>query len=597
MKHVFIVIFSAISFTTYAAQLTENEALARLSTSTVKNKSLATSDLVYTKTDGENNLFYVFQSTDGLQIVSADDCALPLLGYCDGTFDLDALPTNVSGWLSYYASTISSAIAANSASVTSLKSTHTAIEPMIKTTWNQSAPYNNLCPTLGDDRCVTGCIATAMAQVMNFHQHPTTGSGSVSYTWNDSELAEDISEITFDWANMANDYSGSTTDAQKTAVATLMAACGYGAKMDYAIDGSGSAYNYATPALINYFGYDDSAIVWSRDYYADDWEELIYSELASGRPVLYSGQSDDGGHAFICDGYQNGYFHINWGWGGLCDGYFLLDILDPDNSASSEAGYKTNQQAVLNVMPDDGVTSDNVYFTASGDFVTDQSEYAKNASQVIYFFDDTNYMSNLTATSKSINFGIKLTDTQGVTSYIKSANNDTRYENCTWTSGTEYGVIQFALYANSMPDDGIYVVEPMVVLLDDNTWVELHVNTSKNASLRAKCTSDAVIFVKSDELFDGENVNENSSDEVEEDEEEFDDENYPNAPKEYTFGPNNFGNSLKISSPRVITSVEILSSDGEIITSETGKKRSIDLDFSGLDSQAKYIIRVLCEKQ
>lgn len=166
---------------------------------------------------------------------------------------------------------------------------------------------------------------------MNYFEYPQKGTGQVSYLWNGQPMSLDFSSLQFDWQNMADIYNSNSTAAQKTAVATLMKACGYAVNSEYGTAATSASVYLWAPALVNYFGYAPSLQPVNRIYYTlSDWENLIYNSLQSGSPVLYSGIGATVGHAFVCDGYSaDGYFHFNWGWSGLSNGYFLLSALNP----------------------------------------------------------------------------------------------------------------------------------------------------------------------------------------------------------------------------------------------------------------------------
>lgn len=329
---------------------------------------------------------YVFNvgSDAGFIIVSNDDCAVPILGYSDnGSFDANNIPDNMRAWLQGYADEIAWAKANNvkpvanaPASAPQLTGTavKTAIAPLLTTTWNQNAPYNNLTPYYGISsnkyvysttyienykHCATGCVATAMAQVMKYHEWPTEATiATTAYRWGRANVQlPALASTTFDWANMQDSYTGKETDETATAVATLMQYCGYSVQMDYGPESSSGTVEVAN-ALKSYFDYNSTTTQYvTRSYYSyANWIELIYHELKNGRPVVYGGQSTGGGHEFVCDGYQGeDFFHINWGWGGLSDNYFKLSALDSDEQgiggSSSTDGYHYGQDAVIGIQP------------------------------------------------------------------------------------------------------------------------------------------------------------------------------------------------------------------------------------------------------
>lgn len=339
---------------------------------------------------------YLFNINDngGFVIVSNDDRTRPILGFSDsGAIDPDNMPSNMRAWLQGYADEIAWAKQHNIATVTNVgKATSTgpvnaprrvgshstkSIAPLVSTTWNQDAPYNNMTPyysvdqstgsvsyssTGGTYHCATGCVATAMAQVMKYHEWPKNSTTSIPlYQWGNAGITlSSLSATTFDWDNMLDSYSGSYTTAQANAVATLMKYCGWSVKMNYG-PSSGSNTDKVAEALRDYFDYNSTTTQFvSRSFYnAAKWADLIYYELAHNRPVVYGGQSSGGGHEFVCDGYKyedsTDFFHINWGWGGQSDEYFVLSALDPDSQgiggSSSTDGFHYGQDAVIGIQP------------------------------------------------------------------------------------------------------------------------------------------------------------------------------------------------------------------------------------------------------
>ena len=307
--------------------------------------------------------YYVFntEGKDGFVIVSGDDRTDAILGYADsGEMDLTKLPENVKAWLDGYDRQIK---ALGDAQVNSKpRATMAPVPYLIKTTWSQGNPYNQQCPEYNGELCVTGCVATAMAQVMYYYKYPTAAvNGVAAYTTRGGLSVPELGSTTFDWANMRTTYSGgeSTTDPLAQAVANLMRYCGQLVEMDYNPKGSGASTE-DIPRM-KAWGYTDAAVVYRSSYEDQEtWESVIHNQLKDKRPVLYGGNANKGGgHQFICDGYDgNGLFHINWGWGGNCDGYFLLTVLNPD---INQVGYNynedenyINQDAVINLQPNNG---------------------------------------------------------------------------------------------------------------------------------------------------------------------------------------------------------------------------------------------------
>ncbi len=346
-----------------AAPLTPEAALQRaVGSPEAKRMPGSTSyKLSHTEKAGGENILYVFNKGErGFVVVSADDAFSPILGYSDnGAFDYDAAPPQLKWWLGEYAS--QGAYALKNANLSSLAgrsaSTRAAlpqIEPLVKTKWGQNEPFNLDCPEDGGGRSVTGCVATAMAQIIKYHGYPTQGKGEHSYQWNDEVLSFNYGEATFDYANMLDEYDGTATEEQRKAVAQLMYACGVGVNMNYSSYMSGAG-DYGIPfAFVNLFNYDSGVKYVKRSYYTtEEWENLVYSELEAKRPVIYGGQAPEGGHEFVCDGYDEGYFHINWGWNGSYDGYFSLSNLLPEGQGTGgfAGGYNTDQGIVMGIKP------------------------------------------------------------------------------------------------------------------------------------------------------------------------------------------------------------------------------------------------------
>ena len=329
----------------------------------------------------ENDCFYVFTpgADDGFVIISGDDRTPSVLGYADeGSFSPDAMPDNMKAWLDDYARQISY-LQQNRLAAPAKIATHPAIATMLTTKWNQDAPYNNQCPVFFDEskygRAVTGCVALALAQIMKYWNYPKTSLKAIpgypctsdwsSYIGSSTRAYITVPEVgitTFDWDNMLNTYDGNASDAQKKAVATLLQACATSVKADFGISevgGTSADAQSLKNALTSYFDYDKSMRYASRNSYtADQWDELVYSEMSAHRPVFFSGQSITSGHTFVVDGYDGkGYYHVNWGWGGLNNGYFLLSVLNPGYESSigvGKGGYNLGVSALIGVKPNAG---------------------------------------------------------------------------------------------------------------------------------------------------------------------------------------------------------------------------------------------------
>ena len=352
------------------------------------------------------NQYYVYENAngEGWVMVAANDVAHPILAYSNtGTFRTDNQPANLKVWLRGYDRQITRAAqdenyVANEQVQNEWKTlrkganpvkTAVVVSPLIKTGWDQGSPYWNLCPQKSGSRCYTGCVATAMAQVMNYHQWPKQGTGSHSIKFNSNMYTVNFGTTTYDWDNMLDRYdSGNPTTAQKNAVATLMYHCGVAVDMQYgtADEGGSGAYTIdyngywssqgtmcAETALTQFFGYKSSTI---KGYYRDgspedemrswtkaEWIAMLKEELDAQRPIMYAGAgyedpSDPNtgyGHSFVCDGYDSSdKFHFNWGWSNSCDGYYDVDALEPSEpgSGGGNGEYNLEQDVIIGIVPD-----------------------------------------------------------------------------------------------------------------------------------------------------------------------------------------------------------------------------------------------------
>ena len=307
----------------------------------------------YTARTGRENDLYIFnREGGGFVIVSADARTVkPVLGYSDnGSFDASNMPPQLQDILSQYQKEINYARENLAPQEVLLqegsKERKVIVEPLVKTKWDQEEPYNGLCPMDGDRRTAAGCVACAMAQVMNYWRWPERGYGSHRDVCADS-LFVDFSQSVYDWDNMAITYTADTPQVKIDAVQKLMYDCGISVDMDYAINGTYS--EYIAPSIMYFFNYSQSAQYLKRANYETQWDSIIAAELDAGRPVIYSGFGDIGGHAFICDGYDSeNYFHFNIGWGGLGDGFYLTTAV----KGEGRKGFNDSQDAVIGIYPD-----------------------------------------------------------------------------------------------------------------------------------------------------------------------------------------------------------------------------------------------------
>lgn len=319
------------------------------------------------RSDKTNNApYYAFNLEHGYVIVSGDDEMTELVGYAEnGFFDAENVPPQMQLWLNGYAEYVAAVQSgkAKARKILLSDSPSVVVEPLVTTKWNQDAPFNNFAPEYTDDnnntqRCATGCAATAMAQIMKFHNWPEQGVGHYSYEHQSfGTISSNFSEHVYDWTNMIDRYNnGEYSNVQADAVALLMKDCGVSLNMNYGPVSGASIYSY-TPAFKNYFRYSSRTVNRSGCETAE-FTRIITDELQEGRPIIYCGTGEDGGHAFVVDGYDTNYFlHVNWGWGGYSDGYFDMNYMDPTGLGigGGSGAFKWNQGIVLARPLKDGV--------------------------------------------------------------------------------------------------------------------------------------------------------------------------------------------------------------------------------------------------
>ena len=305
-------------------------------------------------TASPSDAYYVFNNdAGGFVIIAGDDAVTPVLGYTStGSFDAENLPDGLKDLLKSYERQIAALGDSYQANQTATRAAFTGEKLLNTAKWNQNAPFNKYTP----NNYVTGCVATAGAIVMKHHGYPAKGTGSHSYTWNGKTISADF-EHNYDWASMPAEYDG-TNDAAFDGVARLMADLGVAVEMQYNKDGSGAYIGNLVTALQKYYGYSKlSHLMAIEDVGAEAWNGRLREEIDANRPVLYAASDPNtgGGHAFVIDGYKDESFSVNWGWGGLCDGFYKIGALNPE-SAGKPTGdqYNVGQSAVFGMQPSDG---------------------------------------------------------------------------------------------------------------------------------------------------------------------------------------------------------------------------------------------------
>ena len=317
---------------------------------------------------------------NGKQVLEAKQAGLPVLGVYDSRRSIEQ-SSEMASFMSYYEEAVRRIEAGEDMDNVFIRinrsaATADSVGPLLgNIKYDQGEPYNRKCPVLNNEgRSVTGCVATAMAQVMRFYQHPSCGTGTSSYTGSSGAVTYDFSKHPFNWNLILEDYSSqSYTNAQAEAVAELMLACGASVNMKYSADGSGSNADKAALALKNNFDYPTAAnlelYVSTEDIrqniLVEVWGEALRMNIDAGHPVIYAGSSGNAitGHCFVVDGYKfdadgNTYFHINWGWSGANDGWFLITGFQPTPDETNYSYYRNSM--VYDIYPPTGTDLENV---------------------------------------------------------------------------------------------------------------------------------------------------------------------------------------------------------------------------------------------
>lgn len=302
--------------------------------------------------------YFVYADTnDDFCIVSADG---NVIGY--GKNYSDTFPPQLQDMLDDYSPSLTKRNKSNLRSATVREN----VPYFMDVTYSQGLPYNNQCPIIDSTPAVTGCVATAMAQVLKYWEHPKQLQKDIPayslYPKNNRQFGkihnptEPAEGRTYNWENILNHYEGDTTDIYVDEIAKLMYDCGRSVEMMYGEHQSGAFDEMLPYALTHYFGYNSDSIqqLMRVDYYYEEWEDLLYKDIAKKRPVLFCGTNNDGGHAFVCDGYMDGLFHFNWGWNGSMNGYFDVPTLDPYDSIGESNGYSKYQLMISGIVPGKG---------------------------------------------------------------------------------------------------------------------------------------------------------------------------------------------------------------------------------------------------
>lgn len=388
----------------FANSISESEARAKAMQfiNSKNGKSSARSAQRFNSTVGTNatltvaeaqDAFYVFNinSDGGYVIVSGDDRMPDVLGYSySGTYDVNNMPDNMRAWLAGYAEQYEYLQTHHETRGTSLTTVAgSKVYPLLSSQWGQGSPYNDQCPTVNGKKSATGCVATAMGQIMYYHQWPLQTAKSIpAYTTRYNTTMSEIGITDIDWNNITPNYSKNSYSAEKNAVSTLMLLCGCATKTNYEPGGAGASnVDDAMKAFMEYFSYNGTSKIEHANYSDDAWNQMIYDEIRNGRPVFYSGFDDYGyGHAFVVDGYDgDDYFHINAGWDSRYNGYYLLTAIKLDYS------YNNRQKALIGIKGQGSVEHKYAYAELIGNTLTFYYDNSREGRSGKIFTDLTNH--------------------------------------------------------------------------------------------------------------------------------------------------------------------------------------------------------------
>lgn len=431
-KFTFAILLVLPGLLSFAGEITQPQAM-KIAHSFLRNQVAPTQSLqksksealqlAYTANDAAGrSCLYVFNAgqNEGFVLVAADDRAFEILGYSNtGHFDYSRIPTEMRNWIEGYVDQITY-IRKNNITGSSEGQAHTDrnVSPLLgEIMWDQGAPYNNMCPDYDiSSKCATGCIATAMAQVMYYHRWPKVGKGSYTYAppiLGGHTLTADFGATHYAWDDMLPAYDSNSSDASCDAVAELMLHCGISVNMSYS-SASGATSEIVPYALFNYFDYDKGIAYRQRDNYSsEEWQQIIENEIDNGRPVIATGRSSAGGHAFVFDGYDtNGLVHVNWGWSGMSNGYFRTSALNPplQGTGGSTGGYNFDQQIITGIQPPQTDTYEDVELVSTEGLVPAEKSITNGGNTDIALHG---MIYNAGWKTSKFEYALLLTDTQG----------------------------------------------------------------------------------------------------------------------------------------------------------------------------------------
>lgn len=416
------------------------------------------------------NVYAFNHASRGYLIVAGDtDMGAAVIGYSDtGRIDPANMPPALVDMLDAYSTSRLEVPLGRAGSEN--------IAPLMSTQWDQTDPYNRDCPVIDGAPCVTGCPATAIAQVLAVKRYPDCGTGVAQARLGNGSVTMNLDEHPIDWDNIAEDYTdGKFTDEQAAAVANLMHVAGMAVNTIYGTGSSGASSNDIIRGITTHLKFDKSARFLRHDFFTtSEWNKLVYDELAAGRPLVYLGFNTMAGHAFVCDGYNgdNGdMFHINWGWSGLSDGYYLLANLTPgqQGTGGSDSGYNKDQQALFGMVPDYGTADYAVIMGLYGSFGVKNASILRTKDPEFCATSAGAYgyqgFYNVGADKVKGVFGVRI---------VNNATQEVTYAEAASPSelGVETRVLTFTIPAAAMPDEGEYTVTP-AFKAEGSEWIDV----------------------------------------------------------------------------------------------------------------------------
>ena len=354
------------------------------------------------------------------------------------------------------------------------------ILPLTESQWGQQAPFYYDTPTIGGEHCKTGCVATAMSQLIYYHQYPSKGKeGTYSYmTGVHGDISFNFADKTFDYELMKPVYDGTETAEDKSAqeVSKLMFAAGVTVNMDYGLSSSAGQFASVSNSFREWFLYPDEGVKQiSRDYFThEEWESIIYDELLNKRPVIYMGGNGSSSHVFLCDGYKDGEFHMNWGWYGECNGYFSLIDLQTYVPSQGKVWSLNSTQSIIRGIHAPGTGDPSPLVIASSFDFYDNSFALTSAS--------------ISSSNKSVVLGVRAIDSEG-------------YERLIWADEETVmkrssSAVSFNLGSLNLPD-GNYTLRPVFKLPGEgaNTFYNVYCNLYNNRYLTVRIEDNCIVSV------------------------------------------------------------------------------------------------------